>query len=453
MTDEPTKGRGGRPLRAKGTGTAEFRNGHWWTKVSLPDGTRPRYRLCLEVCTCSAMSEAMVAERCQAISERKRAKVSAEMTARNGLALAKRMSVRELGKAWTTGELLEAHGKANKLKVKASAGEDRYRLRWAYEVPLLTGGTFGDRQVSEVTEADAQRVMAKAPGLAHAEHVKEWRARDEETRGDEPTPWRPATELQLYQALHRLFELASIPCRLRPRSSNPFTKELRPVVPQGDLIFQWLYPDEMLALLRCPEVPLVRRVLYTLAIHTGQRKESLRAIRWRHVDFDHSVLTSPKQKNSQPLTFDISTDLRAVLEAWRAHEGGPVPSKPLIGRLGCRWSRLPEQLRADLLTAGVTRSALQGGELHEEPLRFHDLRSTMVVWALKDPTKGYGWATDRTGHLTPGMLKRYDRAARNWREARFAPFPALVTEADEQITCVIPELSRQLSHGHLRAVV
>jgi hypothetical protein len=36
-------------IRQKGTGTAEFRNGHWWVKVSLPDKTRPRYRLCLEV--------------------------------------------------------------------------------------------------------------------------------------------------------------------------------------------------------------------------------------------------------------------------------------------------------------------------------------------------------------------------------------------------------------------
>ena len=46
-------------LRAKGTGTAEWRNGHLWVRVSLSDKTCPRYRLCLEVCTCATMSEAM----------------------------------------------------------------------------------------------------------------------------------------------------------------------------------------------------------------------------------------------------------------------------------------------------------------------------------------------------------------------------------------------------------
>lgn len=66
-------------IRGRGTGTAEWRNGHWWVKVSLPDGSRPRYRLCLDVCTCSSMSEAMIAERCAAVSERKRAEVAKEL--------------------------------------------------------------------------------------------------------------------------------------------------------------------------------------------------------------------------------------------------------------------------------------------------------------------------------------------------------------------------------------
>jgi hypothetical protein len=92
--------------------------------------------------------------------------------------------------------------------------------------------------------------------------------------------------------------------------------------------------------------------------------------------------------------------------------------------------------------AGVTREALQGNAKGEEPLRFHDTRATFVVWALKDPTKGYGYAIDRTGHLTPEMIRRYDRAARNWREAKIVPFPSL--------TRAIPELSRKLSHKHLR---
>jgi hypothetical protein len=38
-------GAGAPKIRAKGTGTAERRNGHLWARVSLPDSKRPRYRL------------------------------------------------------------------------------------------------------------------------------------------------------------------------------------------------------------------------------------------------------------------------------------------------------------------------------------------------------------------------------------------------------------------------
>ena len=65
--------KGAPAIPAKGTGTAEWRNGHWWVKVSLPDDTRPRYRLCLDgACTCAIMSDSTKEERCKSISERER---------------------------------------------------------------------------------------------------------------------------------------------------------------------------------------------------------------------------------------------------------------------------------------------------------------------------------------------------------------------------------------------
>jgi len=427
-------------IRPKGAGVLEHRNGHWWVRVSLPDGSRPRYRLCGVTCDCHAMSEARRLDRAEAISERERERVRKEMAEREKLAVSKRLTVQQLGEAWTSGKLHDEHGEANKLREKRSAPEDKYRLAWACKVKMPTGRTFGDTLVLEVTEADAQRVMVQAQKLAEAE------------RG---IKWRPATKLQLYSVLHRLFELAVIPCRLRQRGSNPFTPELRPRMPQGDLLFQWLYPDELLALLRCKDVPVIRRVLYTVATYTGQRKESLRALRWADADFDHGVLTSPHQKNGVPLTFDMPEDLSGLLWAWYLSSGSPAGEKLIFNKLGCRWQNLADQLRADLLAAGVTRASLQGEAEHEEPLRFHDLRATLVVWGLKDPTKGYGWVTDRTGHLTPRMLQRYDRAARNWKEAKLVPFPALAWELEEPSSgqgCAVPELSRKLAIKHLRVV-
>jgi len=69
MTDLKTADAQNQDLRARGTGTTEFHNGHPRVKVSLPDKTRPRYRLCLDrervngKCPCEGMSDAMAAMR------------------------------------------------------------------------------------------------------------------------------------------------------------------------------------------------------------------------------------------------------------------------------------------------------------------------------------------------------------------------------------------------------
>ncbi len=79
-------------------------------------------------------------------------------------------------------------------------------------------------------------------------------------------------------------------------------------------------------------------------------------------------------------------------------------------------------LRADLLAAGVTREVLFLKQPGVEPLRFHDLRATFVTWA-KRMGKGDGWISDRTGHLSPGMIERYSRAARTAGRPQDRPLP------------------------------
>ena len=69
------------------------------------------------------------------------------------------------------------------------------------------GPDFGDLDVAAVTSDDVATVMGAQP----AEH-----------RGE--------TRIKMYNRLHRLFELAEFPCRLRPEGSNPVRKYLRPEV-------------------------------------------------------------------------------------------------------------------------------------------------------------------------------------------------------------------------------
>ncbi len=148
------------------------------------------------------------------------------------------MSVRQLGEAWTSGKLLEQHGAVNRLRKKAGAYIDSVTLA-AYGAKTRgpNAPAFGDMSVTAVTAEDLQAVMASQP--------KEQRA---ETRNKQ------------YNRLHRLFELAEFPCRLRPEGTNPVKKYLRPAG-DADKLFCFLYPAEIVALLGAKHIPLARRVL------------------------------------------------------------------------------------------------------------------------------------------------------------------------------------------------
>jgi hypothetical protein len=150
-------------------------------------------------------SEARRLDMAEAISERERARVQAELDAEEAVRKAQRLTVREFGELWTSGDLYRRHGEVKGLKLKRSARQDAYRLG-AYVYPLI-----GDTPVADVTEQDIERVMAEAPRIAQKRHK---------------TTWRQATKFQLYQVLRRLFDLAIKPGRLR--ADSPVSRDLRP---------------------------------------------------------------------------------------------------------------------------------------------------------------------------------------------------------------------------------
>jgi integrase len=274
---------------------------------------------------------------------------------------------------------------------------------------------LGRKAVADVTEIDIERVMAAAPKA-----------------------WEPATLKLLYSALHRLFDLAIMPGRLR--TTNPVSRYLRPGKGAPKL-FSYLYPAELLAVLGCIAVPLGRRVVYALAVYTGLRRGSLFALRWSGVDLENGTLLSTVSKTGIAQMFEIAPGLVSVLRAWHAYCGKPVPDKRIARDVKVDQHRLAPALRDDLRAAGVTRPVLfQVDAKNIEPLRFHDLRATFVTWA-KRAGKGDGWISDRTGHVTPAMIDRYSRAARTLADLRIEPFPDL--------TSAIPELATKRPSAEL----
>jgi integrase len=328
--------------------------------------------------------------------------------------LSARPTVRQFGEDWTSGRLFARHGEVCKLDDKASADTDAKRLKAhvygfrADDMPVA----LGDMAVADVDDVHIEQCFAAAAQAAHARRGK---------------PWRKATKFQLYQVTKRLFDLAIMPGRLR--TTNPVSPALKPGRDKPKL-YAFLYPSELLALLKCRDIPVGRRVLYVLGCYCGLRKSSLVPLVWDWVDFQHGMLTALINKTRVPQVFECRADVMTLLQRWYEHCGSPKRSTPVVRDIGGIEGRDAETLRDDLRLAGITRALLFSDAANVQPLRFHDTRATFVTWARR-AGKGEGWISDRTGHITPEMLKRYDRGARQLADLQYEPFPDLADAIPE----------------------
>ena len=415
-----------------GAGSIERRNGIWWARISLPDGRRKR----IPIPKSERMTKFMAREKAAFYAEEVRAgRIVFDVEPDAGdVSPAAILTVRQLGDAWTSGQLFKTYGSVNKLRVKATAETDAWTMKkhvYGVKTRGPKGPEFGDLRASDVTSDDVAAVMAA--------HSKELAAQ---------------TRMHTYQRLRRLFDLAIFPCRLRKEGDNPVTRYVRPER-DPEKLFCFLYPTELLALLRGTNdagevvIPLGRRVLYAIACYTGQRSASLFALRWKHADFEHGTLASFKTKTGRAQYFVADRGLMAILEPWRARLVGPdgdvdaLDEEPIVrdvfvgGRVVRRQERnrkrLASVLRSDLKAVGVKRALLfEEDAPNVEPLRFHDLRSTFCTWARRQ-AKSDAWISERTGHeLSGDMISRYDRGAQTLGDLAYEPFP--------DISRAIPEL-------------
>jgi len=347
------------------------------------------------------------------VIERKKSKLPAPTT------------VEGFGEQWTSGALLLRFGKVARLKIKKSAKDDRNRLR-SYVYPYI-----GKMQMRDVGKKDIGGVFIKA---------------DLAFRKRNGYDMSPGTRRQLYTVMHRLFELAIDPAELI--ETNPVTKAFLPEKGPSKQ-YAFLYPDELIELCKCTEIPVARRLYYVIATYTGLRKGSLRALIWRNVDIKRGVMRSLVSKTEEhigPQLFQMSDPdlpgLRSAIELIARYRkyvakriGEPSDNAPVIRQEDLELVRKDTEastLRMDLDMAKITRPELFAESAKEVPLRFHDLRATFVTWAHR-AGKGEGWIGDRTGHITKAIMLRYIRAARNMGDLDIEPFPDL--------TKAIPELA------------
>jgi integrase len=337
---------------------------------------------------------------------------------------------------WVRGELAELY--PDHVERKRSAYTDLCILR-KYVFPALK-----ERPIASISLEDYERVMR---GIAE-------RAKGRKLRS--------ATRRHVAQAMRRVMQLAEYPAKLIER--NPIPANAMPRV-KVEVALQYIYPDEDATLLACTgldakreaKVDLGRRVLYGFLARAGWRREEalggkvdrvkdavgdaaqaleeVPALTWRRLDLLHGVVHLDREKTGRPRPVPIDPDLVRALGAWRKLTPKPGDDDRVFVDMGGDVERhkAAEQLRADLLAAGVDRA-----ELHDttspvrEPVRLHDLRASMVTIGLANG-RSEDWVRRRTGH-TSSALERYRRVASTLREMTPGDWKPL----DE----AIPELAR-----------
>jgi integrase len=307
----------------------------------------------------------------------------------------------DFAKEWTEGRL---HKRWPDHVAAKDSDDDAGMLR-KYVEP-----TIGDVRLVDFTLDHAEQIMASIPegrSTSLRRHVAQF--------------VRRVLALAVYPARH--LTLSPI-----PRGWMPKVKLTRAMT--------YLYPDEDRALLACvgtenePGVPLHRRLFFGVLAREGLRRDELRMLRWRDVDFERGHIALDRNKTDDPRSWALDPGVSRALKAWKERYCADAARDDEV---------FPEirdhvaaELRADLKKAGVKRESLFERSDARRPIRVHDLRATFTTLALANG-KTETWVSDRTGWRSSEMVSRYRRAARTWTELNLGSLASL----DE----AIPELS------------
>jgi integrase len=213
--------------------------------------------------------------------------------------------------------------------------------------------------------------------------------------------------------------------RARDAGDNP-TRDVQPPNKSDDREQAALYPNEVIALLSCEDVPLYRRELYALSIYSGMRQGESRGLVAGDVDFEHDVINIRRQRKARKGTSKTKTRagirqvpihprLRPLLQllvnrATIEHERrkatdpnaapGPLVHVPPV-------EDCAERVREDLRKAGCTRDELYRDDEDRYHFTFHGLRHTCLThWAVAGTPLPLlmSWAGHADMHATQDYL-------------------------------------------------
>jgi integrase len=167
-----------------------------------------------------------------------------------------------------------------------------------------------------------------------------------------------------------------------------------PVLEEDNVRQGFLEQDQYEQLLE--ELPANLKALFVCGHHTGARKNELRRVPWKQVDFDGGVIRLPanQTKTKKPRTLPIYGDMRR----WLEHQRATCPADCVWVFHGARNRPVDNHLNG--WAEACERAGLPG-------LLFHDLRRS-AVRNMKRAGIQDKVAMEITGHRTRSVFDRYN---------------------------------------------
>lgn len=375
----------------KATGTIQWADDHYKARITLNDGSREWIHLR------KGLSEDDARAKAAALSERarreNRAKVRATKSSSGG-----DETVEDWCERWL--EERTARGIAN---VDSE--------RWALGKYVFV--RFADEPLSSIARDDIESIV---------EDLDRRIARDE-------ISWK--TAYNVWGMVTKMFDDAcnSKTRALRILTTNPCLG-VRGPDRGGKKAKTYLYPNELLTVASCKEIPLPDRRLLVLAVYLFVRAGELEALTWEDVDLEHETVNihssldrkkgkETTTKTEMPRRNPIEPALLPLLRVMRREAGGTGRVAPPT------LAKLAPFLRRCLETAKVKRADLFANTKTQRQITFYDLRATGITWmAIRGDNPQV--IQRRAGHTTFQTTEGYIREAENLNRVTFGvPFPPL----------------------------
>jgi len=244
-------------------------------------------------------------------------------------------TVRELGKAWTDGDL--AKDFPDQIKIRRAVDNDISRLeRHVYPV-------IGSLRVASLTLADIERVMSSLTGKRPTERKLS-----------------SLTRRTIALTLNRLLNLSVYPLKIR--ESSPIPKGLAPKAGKRRAM-AYLYPDEDALLLACKPIPIRERLMWGFLVREGCSVSEALGLRWEDLDLDRGAVRLDKNKTDDPRGRASVRPASGPLEPRRGATGAAETGRD-------RARRAPDQKRrADRASGARSPRQLRHGRPRERSLR------------------------------------------------------------------------------------